>query len=164
MSNEIDRFLEGYAPDIRAVTHQVRALVASITPDADENLKTGWKVIWFGFGPRMPAQFAVVMPTKTHVGLGLAHGAELRDPKRRLEGTGKRIRHVKLRTAADVADPALAALLRAQVARTRAELREGKAAPAARAKAKARTPASRAASPRRTPASSRSGARPARAR
>ena len=164
MSDEIDRFLEGFAPDIRAVAQQVRTLVASITPDADENLKLGWKVIWYGFGPKMPAQFAVLMPTKAHVGLGLAHGAELPDAKRRLEGTGKRMRHVKLRTEEDVADPAIAALLRAEVARTRAELREGKRAPAARIMAKGRAPASRAKSPRRKPASSRSGARPARAR
>lgn len=162
MADEIDRFLEGYAPDIRDLTHEVRALIASVTPDADEYLKLGWKVIWYGFGPKMPAQFAVVMPTKKHVGLGFAHGRELPDAKRRLEGTGRRMRHVKLRTEADVADPAIAALLRAQVARTRAELREGKAAPGARVKGRA--PASRAASPRRKPASSRSGARRARAR
>ena len=31
MADEIDRFLEGYTPDIRDLTHQVRALIASIT-------------------------------------------------------------------------------------------------------------------------------------
>jgi hypothetical protein len=121
LSAEIDRFLEGYPPDIRDLTHQVRALVASVTPDADEYLKLGWKVIWYGFGPKMPDQFAVVMPTRNHVGLGFAYGSDLPDPKGKLEGTGKRMRHVKLRTAADAADPAIAALLRAQVALLRAE-------------------------------------------
>ena len=120
MPDEIDRFLAGYTPDIRDLTNQVRALIASITPDADENLKVGWKVIWYGFGPRMPDQFAVVMPTRNHVGLGFAYGSELPDPGGKLEGSGKRMRHVKLRTDADVADPAIAALIRAQVALMRA--------------------------------------------
>jgi hypothetical protein len=133
MSDEIDRFLEAYPPDIRDLTHQVRALIASVTPDADEYLKLGWKVIWYGFGPKMPDQFAVVMPTRNHVGLGFAYGSDLPDPKGKLEGTGKRMRHVKLRTAADAEDPAIAALLRAQVALLRAE----RAAPKREARPKA---------------------------
>ena len=83
MSDEIDRFLEAYPPDIRDLTHEVRALIASVTPDADEYLKLGWKVIWYGFGPKMPDQFAVVMPTRNHVGLGFAYGSDLPDPKGR---------------------------------------------------------------------------------
>jgi hypothetical protein len=164
MADEIDRFLEAYAPDIRDLTHQVRALVASVAPDADEYLKLGWKVIWYGFGPKMPDQFAVVMPTRNHVGLGFAYGSDLPDPKGKLEGTGKRMRHVKLRTAADAADPAIAGLLRAQVTLLRAQrgAAKGGAAPAkararakapgrskAPAKAKVKKPAARAASPRR---------------
>ena len=168
MSDEIDRFLEAYTPDIRDLTHEVRALIASVTPDADEYLKLGWKVIWYGFGPKMPDQFAVVMPTRNHVGLGFAYGSDLPDPKGKLEGTGKRMRHVKLRTAADVADPAIAALLRAQVALLRAE----RAAPKGRARAKApkKSPkaapkkAGRATPSRRKRASTRSGGRRARAR
>jgi hypothetical protein len=135
MATEIDRFLEGYAPEIRDLTHRVRALVASVAPDADETLKVGWKVIWYGFGSKMPDQFAVVMPTKNHVGLGFAHGSELPDPDGRLEGEGKRIRHVKLRRKADVEDPAIATLLRLEVALTRGAAKRAKA-PAARAKRK----------------------------
>jgi hypothetical protein len=139
MSDEIDRFLEAYPPDIRDLTREVRALIASVTPDADEYLKLGWKVIWYGFGPKMPDQFAVVMPTRNHVGLGFAYGCDLPDPKGKLEGTGKRMRHVKLRTAAEAADPAIAALLRAQVALLRAERaapKAGKRKAAARPKAR----------------------------
>jgi hypothetical protein len=146
VSAEIDRFLEGYPPDIRDLAHQVRALVASVTPDADEYLKLGWKVIWYGFGPKMPDQFAVVMPTRSHVGLGFAYGRDLPDPKGKLEGTGKRMRHVKLRTAADATDPAIAALLRAQVALLRAERGAPKAAKkkaAARPTAVKKKPAAR---------------------
>ena len=159
MSDEIDRFLEAYTPDIRDLTHQVRGLIASVTPDADEYLKPGWKVIWYGFGPKMPDQFAVVMPTRNHVGLGFAYGSDLPDPKGKLEGTGKRMRHVKLRTAADASDPAIAALLRAQVALLRAERSapKGKARPKAPKKALKKGPkkAAPATSSRRKRASAR---------
>jgi hypothetical protein len=161
MAGEIDRFLEGYAPEVHDLAQQARVLIASITPDADETLKPGWKVIWYGFGTKMAGMFAVLMPSRHHVGLGFQNGSELPDPRKRLEGVGKKMRHVKLRTRADVSDPALAALLRAQVALTRAQAKKApalakaakkkKAAPAA----KARRPASRAASPRRKRASSR---------
>jgi len=153
MPDDVDRFLEGYAPDIRDLAQQVRALIASVAPDADESLKPGWKVIWYGFGTKMPEQFAVVMPTKNHVGLGFTHGTELPDPAGKLEGTGKRMRHVKLRTAADVADPSVATMLRVQVALRKAEGKGGKPARAKppRGKAKpatARRKPSRVARPR----------------
>jgi hypothetical protein len=118
--------------------------IASVTPDADEYLKLGWKVIWYGFGPQMPDQFAVVMPTRNHVGLGSPTGPTS-GPEGKLEGTGKRMRHVKLRTAADAEDPAIAALLRAQVALLRAERAapKGKARPKASKKKAAARPKAR---------------------
>src|SRR5438552_16182370 len=138
MPDDVDRFLEGYAPDIRDLAQQVRALIASVAPDADESLKPGWKVIWYGFGTKMPEQFAVVMPTKNHVGLGFTHGTELPDPAGKLEGTGKRMRHVKLRTAADVADPAVATMLRVQVALRKAERKDARPTRAQASPAKAK--------------------------
>jgi hypothetical protein len=38
----------------------------------------------------------VISPFKTHVNLGIVHGATLADPAGLLEGTGKVHRHVKL--------------------------------------------------------------------
>ena len=49
----------------------------------------------------------------------LADGAQLPDPDGIVEGTGKRIRHVKCRTLDDVARPALRALLVEQAERRR---------------------------------------------
>ena len=149
MPDAIDRFLEAYPPDVQAVARQVRALIASAAPDADENLKPGWKVVWYGFGPRMPEQFAVMMPTRNHVGLGFAHGVDLPDPRRLLEGSGKRMRHVKLRTAAEAADRAVGELLRAEVALARAGVEAGPppAPPPRRAKAGKRAPRARGAGP-----------------
>ena len=42
------------------------------------------------------APFGYVNAFKAHVNVGFFHGAQLKDPARLLEGTGKRMRHVKL--------------------------------------------------------------------
>ncbi|HXC46845.1 MAG TPA: DUF1801 domain-containing protein [Candidatus Sulfotelmatobacter sp.] len=51
------------------------------------------------------------MTGKEHVTFIFLRGAALPDPEGLLEGTGKSVRHVKVRTAADVKKPALKKLL-----------------------------------------------------
>jgi len=51
------------------------------------------------------------MTGKEHVTFIFLRGAALPDPEGLLEGTGKSVRHVKVRTAADVKKPALKKLI-----------------------------------------------------
>ena len=48
------------------------------------------------------AAFAYVNVFKAHVNLGFYHGSKLRDESNLLEGTGKRMRHVKLRPGYEI--------------------------------------------------------------
>jgi Domain of unknown function (DU1801) len=48
---------------------------------------------------------------KDYVRFGFMYGSHLADPDQRLEGTGARLRHVKLRTPQEASDPALQRLL-----------------------------------------------------
>ncbi len=57
------------------------------------------------------AAFAYVNAFTAHVNVGLFRGAELADPAQLLEGTGKYMRHVKLRHEADVDATALTELI-----------------------------------------------------
>jgi hypothetical protein len=57
------------------------------------------------------AAFAYVNAFTAHVNLGFFHGAELADPAQLLEGTGKYMRHVKLRPESDVDATALIELV-----------------------------------------------------
>jgi hypothetical protein len=50
----------------------------------------------------LDAAFAYVNAFKAHVNVGFFRGAELADPESLLEGTGKFMRHVKLRPVSDV--------------------------------------------------------------
>jgi len=59
------------------------------------------------------APFAYVNIFKAHVNVGFFHGADLSDPARLLEGSGRRMRHAKRRPGADVDSPALDALIAA---------------------------------------------------
>lgn len=57
------------------------------------------------------AAFGYVNAYREHVNVGFFFGAFLDDPAHLLEGTGKRMRHVKLRPGRDVDSEALAALI-----------------------------------------------------
>jgi hypothetical protein len=59
------------------------------------------------------AAFAYVNAFRAHVNVGFFYGATLPDPARRLEGTGKRMRHVKLRPGHNVDEESLARLITA---------------------------------------------------
>jgi len=57
------------------------------------------------------AAFAYVNAFKAHVNVGFFRGAEIADPERLLEGTGKFMRHVKLRPEREVDATALLKLI-----------------------------------------------------
>lgn len=59
---------------------------------------------------------------KAHASVGFFHGAGLADPQGLLEGTGKRMRHVKLRPGADFDADALVNLIAAAYADMRQRL------------------------------------------
>jgi hypothetical protein len=59
------------------------------------------------------AAFAYVNAFSAHASVGFFHGAALPDPAGLLEGTGKRMRHVKLRPGVEVEERALAELVTA---------------------------------------------------
>jgi hypothetical protein len=62
------------------------------------------------------APFAYVNVFRAHASVGFFYGAELVDPARLLEGTGKRMRHVKLKPNAELNERALTALIAAAYA------------------------------------------------
>ncbi len=59
------------------------------------------------------APFAYVNTFRSHVNVGFFNGAFLKVPARLLEGTGKRMRHVKLKPGREIDSSALAALIQA---------------------------------------------------
>lgn len=66
--------------------------------------------------------FAYVNVFKSHVNVGFFLGADLKDPAHLLEGTGKRMRHVKLKPGAPLDSKALGALIQDAYAEVKARL------------------------------------------
>ena len=71
------------------------------------------------------AAFAYVNAFTAHVNVGFFRGAELEDPLRLLEGTGKYMRHVKLRPERNVEAAALNKLIKAAYTDMKERLKAG---------------------------------------
>ncbi|MBM4427570.1 MAG: DUF1801 domain-containing protein [Chloroflexi bacterium] len=63
----------------------------------------------------MSEEYVYIMPLKDSVNLGFFHGANLNDPKGLLEGTGAKMRHVKIRLLTDIKNAEITALIRAAI-------------------------------------------------
>ena len=120
---DLDRLVAPHTPGVREVFRALRSLVGEVMPDATEQLDMPDRLLAFGFGPpggiRIRDLAVALIPHTAHVNAQLADGAVLDDPLGIVEGTGKRIRHVKCRSLQDVARPALRALLEEQATRRR---------------------------------------------
>lgn len=105
-----------YSKEVQELAWKARDLIFSVAPDISETVYPQMKVIRYGTdGNKMSGLVFGLMPTKNGVSLGFMHGASLPDPEKLLEGTGKNLRHVKLKTLEDVARPALRNLLKAEL-------------------------------------------------
>ena len=109
----IDRYVAN-AGKMRGVAKAVRGLVKKNVAGCEEYVNP-WKIPTFDLnGP-----LCFYMVAKSHVVFGFMRGAMLRDPEKLLEGTGKYLRHVKLRSAAEVRRPGVRALLKEAAALNR---------------------------------------------
>lgn len=111
----IEQLLAGHTPEVRVTFHHLRQLVRQMAPEATERLDMPDRLLAYSAGPRMADLLFAIVPHRAHVNLQFADGAALPDPAGIMEGTGKRIRHVKNRSAADVERAALRDLIEAQL-------------------------------------------------
>ncbi len=98
---------------IGAIAREARALVERLLPEARSEFRAGHNSLTYSFTGRYADVFVYLAPFKNHVNLGFFQGAALDDPHGLLEGTGKQLRHVKLRSVADVHREGIEALIAA---------------------------------------------------
>lgn len=111
------------APQHEETLATVRAMVADLHPDATEQASRRERSVSWGFGTaKNTTWYAYAMPHRAHVNLGFFRGIHLPDPEGLLEGTGKVLRHVKLRRPDDARRPSVTALLAAAIDERRAAL------------------------------------------
>lgn len=107
----IERWFSEKPPELVAIAREWFPKLRGCGADVLELMHDGFPTLCVGDAP-----FGYVGVFKAHVNVGFFHGASLRDPKRLLEGSGKYMRHVKLRPDSPVDGKALAALIAAAYA------------------------------------------------
>ncbi|HET7030499.1 MAG TPA: DUF1801 domain-containing protein [Candidatus Limnocylindrales bacterium] len=113
---DVERLLAGHSAEIQAIEQALRVTIRSAFPAAVEQVDFGNKLIAFGRSMRMRGLLFAIIAHQSWVNLQLADGAELPDPEGLVEGTGKRIRHVKIRSVEGASSPAVVGLIEAQLA------------------------------------------------
>ncbi|MGI9264550.1 MAG: DUF1801 domain-containing protein [Gammaproteobacteria bacterium] len=107
-----EELMASIAPDMGLISQSLRNLILSLHPDAVELVWTRQRIASYGVGPKkMTQHYAYIAPQTKHVNLGFYRGSGLADPEGILEGTGKHLRHVKIRHHADTDTPVIEALI-----------------------------------------------------
>ena len=113
---DVERLLAEHTPDLQAIARALRATIRRELPDAVEQVDFGNKLIAFGRSMKMRGLLFAIIAHRSWVNLQVADGAILPDPDGIVEGTGKRIRHVKIRSVAAASSGPVVAVIRAQLA------------------------------------------------
>jgi hypothetical protein len=116
VEGDVERLTADHPPAIRAIESSLRAVLHDEAPGTQERVDFGNRLIAVGWSMAMRDLLFAIIAHREHVNLQLADGAALPDPDGLVEGTGKRIRHVKIRSTEAATSPAVRALIRAQLA------------------------------------------------
>jgi hypothetical protein len=114
----VEAWLASRAPELRAIARQWFERMRMRGDDVREVMHDGCPTACVE-----DAAFGYVGVFRAHVDVGFFRGAELEDPKKLLEGTGKRMRHVKVRPGDPLDSAALEALIDAAYADIKRRLR-----------------------------------------
>ena len=110
-------------PELRSICLASREVISKLHQDFFEVVWMRQRIASFGVGPKkMSEHYVYIGLYKKHVNLGFYHGAALADPANLLEGTGKRLRHVKITRAAEVKDPQIKNLIAEAIAERKGAL------------------------------------------
>jgi hypothetical protein len=107
----IDAWLAKQVPELGAIARTWFLRMRGCGSDVREILHDGCPTAC-----AQDAAFGYVAVFTAHANVGFFHGAELGDPTGLLQGSGKRMRHVKVKPGVDLDDGSLDALIRAAYA------------------------------------------------
>ncbi len=113
----VERFLNEPPDELHAIAHRWFARMRACGDDVRELIHDGCPVACVD-----DAAFGYVNIFKAHVNVGFFNGAALQDPQRLLQGSGKRMRHAKLKPFVDADASAIDALIEAAYRDVKARL------------------------------------------
>jgi len=130
---EYIQFLSLFGPGITRLALAVRQLVLEEAPASTELIYDAYNAVATGYSfTGRPGDAFVHIAVYAHwVNLGFNWGVDLPDPEGVLEGSGRRVRHIRISQPADLEKPIVRRLVRAASARAeRPRLKKGQAATA----------------------------------
>lgn len=116
----LDVFLDKYDPAIAKIGRAVLRAMRGLVPGAVELVYDNYNALGVGYAPteRPNGIFLSVVLYPRWVSLFFFEGVSLRDPGKRLKGSGTRIRHIVLEAgAATLAEPEVLDLIQQAVAK-----------------------------------------------
>jgi hypothetical protein len=109
-SKNVDSWISEHDPALRQIAETLRGIVLDTDPELRESIK------WANPVYEKRGKICYLSATERYVSLGFFSGASLTDPKGWIEGTGKKMRHVKFRAMEDIDPEQLAWWVRQAVA------------------------------------------------
>ena len=94
--NTVDAYISSLNDKQAEIVSSVRQIVLKAAPDAEEAIKWA-QPVYSSNGP-----FAYIKAFKNSVNFGFWRGVDLKDPKDLLQGSGDKMRHVKLTSLEDI--------------------------------------------------------------
>lgn len=107
---DAEEFVAALPQETRAITRALRTVARRSMPKAVELVYHD--ALGYSTTTSPADRVVYIWPARDHVTFGFFFGGRLKDPKGLLEGRGGRMRHVKVRSAAEARAPALASLAR----------------------------------------------------
>ena len=95
-SKEVSEYINNLPDDKKEIVKALREIILSVDPNLNESLK--WKQPVYS----KKGDICYIFPAGNHVNLGFYNGTELKDPKKLLEGTGKTMRHIMIKSLEDI--------------------------------------------------------------
>lgn len=96
MNNEVTKYIKEAPEEQEEIMAKIRELIHAKVPDVIEEFK--WSRPIF----KQQKDFAYLVANKKHVNFGFSQFEKIKNPTEKLEGTGKTMRHVKLRSLNDI--------------------------------------------------------------
>lgn len=83
--------------DVGKICWKLRSLISELHPNCVEVPRPGEPSAAYGYGEKkMSEAYAYIMPQETYANLGFHHGATIKFEYPYLQGTGKKLRHIKV--------------------------------------------------------------------
>jgi hypothetical protein len=100
--NTIEDYINDQETDKRTIVKNLVSIVEHAAPNGDKGIKWSQPVFWDDNGP-----FCFIKAHKNHVNIGFWRGVQLKDPKGLLEGSGEKMRHIKISEKGDIDSEAI---------------------------------------------------------